>query len=490
MTTSQQLQMKQNFKQIMFETPESTFIVGLSPQHATTRHSVKLTLHPSRIQLNHHQTIQINELNQKIQSLKLSKSDPIVFDIQIQQINLEIDHLHQRIEMLQKQIDSKHAECHDYEDQNRMVIMDMRIRQNEIDEMMKRRREIETELEKIDEIKQNHIAFLSNLKRTYGIINVDEGLDRLDEIDEGIERETLKASELRKLLAEKNRVQKGINFMNQSTEYKTDISPMIQEQNRLRHERHEIIRFLHELIEERKEIRKDSDDVYDKLNKMRNEKKELISELKEKRIELDDKYEERREKIFSLKKKEKDYENEVERLEDEKLKIFAEAEITTLKARDEQRKIKTANSLIHCLERFNQHENGNSFPIGKQQFMQDDLDMIARLRKPSKKERQLAKKFHPNESGQIPFDIETRKLFDIIGMPIPVSFDEIPATLKILRDMITIPNLSESLSDDQQLSSNHHDHDHDLSSSIIINMSHCKQFSVDFHSFIYNSHFS
>jgi hypothetical protein len=77
--------------------------------------------------------------------------------------------------------------------------------------------------------------------------------------------------------------------------------------------------------------------------------------------------------------------------------------------------------------------------------MQDDLDVIARLRKPLKKERQSAKKLNPNRSGQIPFDIETQKLFGIIGMPIPLSFDEVSTTLRGLHDMVVSDHQSPSI---------------------------------------------
>jgi predicted nucleic acid-binding Zn-ribbon protein len=440
-------QVQPRFKQVSLETLETTIPAALTPEHSTrsTSHKVKLTLHPSKIHLNQRQTLQISQLNQQIQSLKLKKPDPVDFDKQILQINIEIDRLHQRIAALQEQIDSTDKKRRDYEDQNAMVFMDRRTRQNEIDELMKRRTEIDIELEKIEMVKKDHSVLLSNVKRIYGIATVGDGFHRIDEIDERIERETLTASQLRKLLAEKDRIQKGITFLNQSAQLKPEISPVTQNENQLHHELREILTTLHQLIEERNESRKDSGDVYDNFKKMQDEKKQFMSELKEARIQLDQKYDERAQMTPRLEQSQKDYEHiqhQILTLEDQKLAILAEAEITTLNERDEQRKIKAVNSLIHCLQRFNQNAN-SQLSIGKHKAMQDDLNMIARLRKPSKK------------SGQIPFDIETRKLFDIIGIPIPLSFNDVPATLTILHDMANSSNLSEPLLDQPQPTSDH-----------------------------------
>jgi chromosome segregation ATPase len=451
MTSSLQYQSKQKLKQIPLDNLEFALPARLSTQQTRTRHSVKLTLHPSKIHLNQRQALQINELNQRIQSLEVIKPDLVVFNNQIQQINREIDHLKQQIATLREQIDSNNMERRDYEDQNQVVFIPLRTQQSEIDDLMRRRTEIDMELDKIKIVKQNHSAFFSNVKRTYGIANVDEGIDRLDEIDEIIERETLTVSQLRKLLTEKDRIQKGITFLNQSAHSNPEIKSVIQNENELRDELCEILSTLHEIIEERKETRQVFGGAYDKVKTLRDEKKQLISKLKEMRDQLDQKYDERARMTADFQQSQKDYwynQDEILKLEDEKLIILAEAEITTLKEHHEQHKIKAANSLIHCLERLNQNKNGILSPMGKHKVVQDDLDMIARLRKPSKK-------LHPKKFEQIPFDIETRKLFDIIGIPIPLSFNEIPATLTILHDMISFENLSKSFPDNSQLSSNH-----------------------------------
>jgi hypothetical protein len=129
------------------------------------------------------------------------------------------------------------------------------------------------------------------------------------------------------------------------------------------------------------------------------------------------------------------------------LVILAEAEIATLNERDEHLKFKAANSLIHYLARLKESENASSVPMGTKKGMQNDLDMIARLRKPSKK-------VNGKGSGQLLFDAESRKLFGIIGMPIPLSLSEVPETLRVLHEMVTPGKVSEPLPDEIQRSSN------------------------------------
>jgi hypothetical protein len=67
---------------------------------------------------------------------------------------------------------------------------------------------------------------------------------------------------------------------------------------------------------------------------------------------------------------------------------------------EERGKIKATNSLIQSLRRLNETENQTNTQADKRQVTQDDLDMIARLRKPSKKQGQSARM-----PAQIAFDV-------------------------------------------------------------------------------------
>jgi hypothetical protein len=180
MTAPPRRQAKPKFKQVTLEVP------------------IKLTLHPSKIQLNQQQTLQIAELNQQIQSLTLTKPDTVAFDNKIDQINLEISDLHQRIEALQEQIHSKAAECQDYEEQNQMMLIEMRTRQKKIDDLKNRRLKIEAELEQIARTKRNHFAGFSDVTWIDEIVGFGNRFDQLAEIDERIERKTLTTPQLRK----------------------------------------------------------------------------------------------------------------------------------------------------------------------------------------------------------------------------------------------------------------------------------------------------
>jgi hypothetical protein len=122
-----------------------------------------------------------------------------------------------------------------------------------------------------------------------------------------------------------------------------------------------------------------------------------------------------------------------------------------LSQQEERGRIKAANSLIQYLRRHSESENQNTAQSGKRKVTQDDLDMIARLRKPSKKQRQSARM-----PGQIAFDAATQKLFEITGTPIPLSIDDVPATLRTLIDKATVWNAPDSVPNlDRQLSPGH-----------------------------------
>lgn len=138
------------------------------------------------------------------------RADPADREDQIEKVNIEIDHLHRRIDDFQVQFDEKKAEIDDHEIQNDRAFADWRDIQAEIEELTIRTKQVVAELSKIEAAKQSHSEVLSKARRTYGVASVKEGVDRLDEIDERIEEETLRNSQLRQLLVEKDHIRSGM----------------------------------------------------------------------------------------------------------------------------------------------------------------------------------------------------------------------------------------------------------------------------------------
>jgi hypothetical protein len=92
--------------------------------------------------------------------------------------------------------------------------------------------------------------------------------------------------------------------------------------------------------------------------------------------------------------------------------------------------------LIGYLQAFLEKDNGKMNDLVREKGSKEALAMIAELRKPSKKERQLVKKHKATKAVALAYDVETLKQFDIVEVIAPMTIEQISATLQILQDKV------------------------------------------------------
>jgi DNA repair exonuclease SbcCD ATPase subunit len=398
----------------------------------------------TQIQIN-----QITQLNNQIKSLSQHASpDQKAFQNQYRTINIEIDRIHKQIGIVQAQIDSAARELNDYRAENDSLLMDIKEIRMEMTELIRTRDDVRTALDNVSKAKGQMSAMVQRARRQYGIKTYSEGLNRIEEIDERIERETLTNRELKKLLAEKDRIQSGIQFFRQLEQSKSQIDPSSQDEQPLSQQLHELQAEIHELGEERDRMLESSSHVFDHLSELTERKRRFISDVNDLKSQLNDRFVERRRLTDQFEHDQIAYEqiqSEINILESRKLAILADAETISSHEREQRRKINAIHSLIDQLRRFDGNNTEEIVPSGKCTGLADALSLIAQVRKSCKKERQTARKQDTTRIGQISFDFEIRKLFEIVDIPVPRSIDEIHDTLQLLLAEVTSLDQSRSL---------------------------------------------
>jgi chromosome segregation ATPase len=409
----------------------------------------QLTLHLSRIKLNSTQTHQIQLINDQLQALsQIEAPDRYAFNTELRKKEIEINQLFEEIRAIKNQISLINQELRDHKDQNSPVLMTKRSLQDELDELFRERSEKRSELGILREKKRSHETILHEVKRKYGIMTLKEGSSRVEEIDAIIERETLTNSQLKKLLAEKDRTRAGMKYLSQLPVEDSFSDDLTKDETQILDELQEINDEIDELIAERSKLQTSTSFVSAEFQRKRDQKKAYIDHLDKLQSEVDMKFEEKRRLIEDFERQKSEYEGieEAKRnLEYEKSVIYGEAEVETLKEYHEHQEMKVAQSLIDYLGKIEREHNGNHGAIGKSRNRAEELELIAQLRKPTKKERQMAKRRDVKKIGEFVFDEEIQKQFKIIDIPIPGSIEDISMTLQLLQEKATRSQKPESI---------------------------------------------
>jgi chromosome segregation ATPase len=366
--------------------------------------------------------------------------DRYTFITELREKKTEIDQLFEEIHVIKNQISLINQELRDCEDEKRTVLMRKRSLQDEIDELFSERSEKRSELAILREKKKSHESILCETKRKYGIRTLEEGSSRLNEIDDTIESARLRNWELNKLLAEKDRIRAGMNYLSQLPDKDSFSDNLTDDETQIQDELEEINLEIDELIAERSKLKESMCVVWEELQRKQAQKNAYIDDLHKLQSEVDMKFEEKRKLVEDFEKQEYEYEEKEEakrKVEYEKSVIYAEAEVETLKEYHEHQEMKIAKSLIEYIQKIEREHDGNQAAKGKSRNTAEELELIAQLRKPTKKERQMAKRRDVKRIGEFVFDEEIQKQFKIIDIPIPGSIEDISMTLQLLQEKVT-----------------------------------------------------
>jgi chromosome segregation ATPase len=183
---------------------------------------------------------------------------------------------------------------------------------------------------------------------------------------------------------------------------------------------------LRQLRERRDELKESCDGIFQ-------ERGELQKRVKELKGALDGKFEERRRLLSEIKHGypvDAGTLEAIDRLEYEKLRILAEAEVTTLRALDEHRKMKACRSLIDYLGRL-----GNE--PARPGRVDADLALIAALRQMSKKGKRMKKAQEDVTAGQLCHPADILQLFEMVEIAPPLTIEAVQATTEFVQQKLS-----------------------------------------------------
>lgn len=288
--------------------------------------------------------------------------------------------------------------------------------------------------------------------------SADQISDEIDEINYQIETETLSNQQLREKLAKIENLKKMRSKL-------SDVGDIDTQINRLRDSENELFQRIHELREQRSQLydfknsfkndQKDASAKNDEFKKERDALHAQLNDLQKQVVEQRRLKQEFMDQYYAEKKETAIKRNELALLNNQRLQVYQEAErhmdLLEKGARQagpiqERRnpytqKIDAAKSLVSFLENMTQQDSVEDQKIKDQgkASTQSQKDLIASIRKPSKKERKNAKKSQNEEKRKpIKFDysLETIRQFVLVEVKQPNKEDEIPETIKKLNDLI------------------------------------------------------
>jgi hypothetical protein len=395
----------------------------------------QLTLHPNRIALTSCQLSRIQEINQQVKSLtQRLKADEKDVDANLKTIDQEIAQLRTQLQQVRQQTKAKKAEFNNHWESGAEPFEDITHIRSEIHEMERRKADVHARLEEIKGQKAGVANKIEESRKRFGIRSINEGESRIEQIDDQIQRETLTNAQLKRLLSEQDRLRSGIRFLGSIPASIGDQRAIMNEERDLQEELHELSGGLHELRQERKMLQVECNEISARTGMLRDQKKELKMHETELASLLDHKNEQRESLRagFGISRRMTEMiHHEIESLEDEKMRIYIEAEAVTLKATNEHRRQKAAIALIEYLSQC-------EIDTGRREQSKDTdaMNLIAILRQGSKKGRKSTKTEEMVPTGALVHDLNKLKLFEFVQIIPPKSIHEIPETTVMLQQKL------------------------------------------------------
>jgi hypothetical protein len=389
------------------------------------------------------QMAQLNELDTRIKALmQIAKPDVITHQAELSRLDGDICDLYERADSLKDAMNAKQMEISDITQQQAMQSHGI------LGELITSRKDGYARLRQFEETRTIYFTKLRDARQKYRVGSLDDALNRIDTIDDIIERETLSNQQLKKLLAEKDRLQSSLRVFRE-LEPDSEVQAAKEEENRLRDE----LRILSERIHELGGWERCGAEYVgrEQLQRLRDEKKAILNSVNEVRSQIDRQFDEKRKIIAEFKQKQIEFRqnrDEMAIYQNEKSEILATADHTTILTRERQHnidemssarnlnepKIKVAASLIEYLSQFLKQENDQRDLIIAQKVPQDAIALIAQLRKPVKERKEQARKSSGAKATILTHDVETLKQFAKVEVHVPITMAEIIPTLEVLRD--------------------------------------------------------
>jgi len=420
---------------------------------------IKLNRDPKDIKLNEEQAKQVSELSSKIDAIgKVEMPNNEIFEKKKEEFDKNISDLYGKISQTRSSLDENQKKKEEFIKVHFPHTKEI----NETNEKIKKINDIlnpiQEKFNKIKESRKSLISTKSEMKNKSHGRSADQISDEIDEINYQIETETLSNQQLREKLAKIENLKKIRSKL-------SDVGDIDTQINRLRDSENELFQRIHELREQRSQLydfknsfkndQKDASAKNDEFKKERDALHAQLNDLQKQVVEQRRLKQEFMDQYYAEKKETAIKRNELALLNNQRLQVYQEAErhmdLLEKGARQagpiqERRnpytqKIDAAKSLVCFLENMTQQDSVEDQKIKDQgkASTQSQKDLIASIRKPSKKERKNAKKSQNEEKRKpIKFDysLETIRQFVLVEVKQPNKEDEIPETIKKLNDLI------------------------------------------------------
>jgi chromosome segregation ATPase len=322
----------------------------------------------------------------------------------------------------------------------------------EFQEAQRERDRLEKELRDLQALRGQKVEQLKDNKARLGVKNQDEALSRLAELDSQIETQTLTNTQLKKLLSEKDRIQSIFKSLEGFTKLQADVDTLRGQERDKRTE----LDAARDRFSKAREARNAAQGPKDQPSVSQR----LSAELREIREQLDGVHGALKQKTQEKKTAREAFNNawqeyratleEINKLGHEKRVIFSEAERVMMQIEEGRKRIgdirefinpheteiNAGIALIAYLERFIEKQSEKSEARAPQPKVagRDDLALLAALRKPTKKDREAAKKTQqqPQKPTTLSHDVTTLSQFDKVGLAAPLNIEQIPPLIEQL----------------------------------------------------------
>jgi Fic family protein len=180
------------------------------PRDSSTfrRPPIHLTFAPAEIKLNEGQAARIRELDEQIKAIgKPEEPSRADHERHMQDIENEITSLQSAKEQYQRQLDANEQEREAYFQGRDSVGDGTRLSYHTLNDLRRANDELTEEIRTLSQQRGQKMALLREMKLKAGVKDQNEALMKIDDIDSRIEAETLTVQQLKKALAEKDRLQ-------------------------------------------------------------------------------------------------------------------------------------------------------------------------------------------------------------------------------------------------------------------------------------------
>ena len=415
--------------------------------------------HPiNEIKLNEVQAAKIKEIDEEIKAIgKITEPPREEFDKRIKTIDETIASLNSQITTYHQQIEAQQKLRTDYINKNNPNVAQLSEMGEHIKEKIEKRNQIRDEIKSIDDQFVDAKKKLESLRNKTGFRTKEQAEARIDEIDQRVETSTLGNNELKKLLAERDRITQNINLFEKFAPLQKILDTSRERKNGLYESLHKINDELKESTEKRDVAREQKGQIYaetkkykDQIDLFRDKIKELTEQKNIQRKEKDNAFKEQN-KAYDEYRTKLQQKND---LEYQKNVIYCEAERTMVQVLEglkkigeikervnpHQKEIQSAQALIQYLETLldqaDDKKEEQKIKKGKT-VNQAELALIASCKATNKKGKKNRKEQSAKaKSSNLTHSLLTISQFSELDLTAPTKLSEIPEIIKLLQEKV------------------------------------------------------